>query len=64
MDCIINVRITTDLDAKSNRSRDPIKVLTAHNREKKKKYLKPCLEQHDHFTPFVVSTDGVIGKVS
>ena len=26
------------------------------------KYLKPCLEQRRHFTPFVVSTDGLIGK--
>ncbi len=62
-DCIINVRIT-DLDAKSNRSRDPMKVLAAHEREKKKKYREPCLEQHCHFTPFVVSTDGMIRKES
>jgi hypothetical protein len=27
-------------------------------REKKKKYL----EQHQHFTPFMVSTDGLFGK--
>jgi hypothetical protein len=31
-------------------------------REKKRKYLKSCLEQRRHFTPFVVSTDGLIGK--
>jgi hypothetical protein len=31
-------------------------------KEKKRKYLKPCLEQRRHFTPFVVSTDGLIGK--
>jgi hypothetical protein len=31
-------------------------------REKKKKYLQSCLEQRKHFTPFAVSTDGLIGR--
>jgi hypothetical protein len=58
-DCIIDVRIT-DVNAASNQSMDPQKVLTTHEREKKKKkYLEACLEQHHHFTPFVVSTDGL-----
>jgi hypothetical protein len=54
-DAIIDVRIT-DLDTKSNISRAPMKVLAAHEREKKKrKYLlEPCLEQRRHFSPFVV----------
>jgi hypothetical protein len=30
--------------------------------EKKKKYHGACLEQRRHFSPFVVSTDGLIGK--
>jgi hypothetical protein len=61
-DCIIDVRVT-DTDAKkSNLSRDPAKVLEAHKREKKRKYLKDCLEQRHHFTPFVVSTDGLISR--
>jgi hypothetical protein len=60
-DCIIDVRIT-DVDAKSNLSKDPDKVLAAHEREKKKKYLGACLEQRRHFSPFVVSTDGLLGK--
>jgi hypothetical protein len=60
-DCIIDVRIT-DVDAKSNRSKDLDKVLAAHEREKKKKYLGACLEQRRHFSPFVVSTDGLLGK--
>jgi hypothetical protein len=61
-DAIIDVRIT-DLDAKSNISLAPMKVLAAqHEREKKRKYLEPCLEQCRHFSPFVVSTDGLIGK--
>jgi predicted transcriptional regulator len=60
-DCIIDVRVT-DTDAKSNISKDPAKVLEAHEKEKKKKYLEACLEQRRTFTPFVVSTDGLIGK--
>jgi hypothetical protein len=39
-------------------------VLEAHEREKKKKYLKACLEQRRHFSPFVASTDGLLGKES
>jgi hypothetical protein len=62
-DCIIDVRIM-DVNAKSNRSRPPGKVLAQHKREKKKKYLKPCLEQRWHFTPFVVSTYSLLGKVA
>ena len=60
-DCILDVRMT-DLDAKSNKSRNPDKVLAAHEREKKKKYLEPCLEQQRHFSPYVVSTDGLFSK--
>jgi hypothetical protein len=60
-DCIIDVHIT-DIDAKSYHTKDPMKVLETHEREKKKKYLEPCLEQQCHFTLFVVSTDGLIGK--
>jgi hypothetical protein len=55
------VRIT-DTDAKTYRSKDPAKVLAQHEREKKKKYLEACLERRRHFTPFVVSADGMIGK--
>jgi hypothetical protein len=60
MDVIIAVRVT-DTDATSYWSRDPHKVLATQEREKKKKYLQSCLEQRKHFTPFVVSTDGLIG---
>jgi hypothetical protein len=47
-----------------NDPRTPRKVLEGHKREKKKKYLEACLEQHRHFSPFVVSTDGLLGKES
>jgi hypothetical protein len=37
-------------------------VLEAQEREKKRKYLEPCVQQRRHFSPFVVSTDGMLGK--
>jgi hypothetical protein len=42
----------------------PEKVLAAHERKNKKKYLVPCLDQRRHFSPFVVSTDRHLGKES
>ena len=60
-DCILDVRVT-DTDTKSNLNRDPAKVLESHERAKKKKYLGACLAQRRHFTPFVVSVDGLLGK--
>jgi len=59
-DCILDVRIT-DTDAKTYQSKDPLKVLASHEKNKKKKYLAPCLAQPRHFTPFVVSADGLLG---
>lgn len=61
VDCIIDVRVT-DTDAKSYKDQDPSKVLANQEREKKRKYLNLLLDQHKHFTPFVVSVDGLIGK--
>jgi hypothetical protein len=60
-DCIIDARIA-DVDAKSNRFKDPDKVLGAHEREKKKKHLGACLQQRPHFSPFVASADGLLGE--
>jgi hypothetical protein len=37
-------------------------LAAAHGKEKKKKYLEACLKERRHFTPFVVSTDGLIGE--
>jgi len=39
----------------------PKKALERQEKEKKKKYCKPCENQRRHFTPFVVSTDGMFG---
>jgi hypothetical protein len=60
-DCIVDVRVT-NTDAKSYRHRDPSKVIATQEKEKKRKYLEPCLEQRRHFTPFVCSTDGLLGR--
>ena len=57
---IFNIRIT-DTDAPMYRNRDPIKVLAAHEKEKKDKYLEDCLARRRHFTPLVFSIDGLRG---
>ncbi len=49
-------------DAKTYKAKDPMEVLALQEREKKRKYLKPCLTQRRQFTPFVISTDGLFGK--
>jgi hypothetical protein len=60
-DTIIDVRIT-DTDAKSHHLKDPHKLLAGQEKEKKRMYLDACLAQRRHFTLFVVSTDGLIGR--
>ena len=55
-DTIIDVRVT-NLDSKSYKNLSPKKALERQEKEKKKKYCKPCENQRRHFTPFVVSTD-------
>eukprot|EP00978_Attheya_sp_CCMP212_P020030 scaffold56867_cov40-Attheya_sp.AAC.1 len=60
-DCIVDVRIT-DLDSKSYQKKSNNKVLAGQEQEKKRKYLAPCIANRRHFTPFVSSTDGLIGK--
>jgi len=59
-DTIIDVRVT-NLDSKSYKNLPPKKVLERQEKEKNKKYCKPCENQRRHFTPFVVSTDGMFG---
>ena len=58
--CIVDIRIM-DTDAASYASSTPEKVLRKHEQEKKKKYLESCMEQRRHFSPFVCSTDGMLG---
>ena len=57
---IIDVHVT-HTDATSYRDCEPDKVLQLQEREKKKKYLNNCLQQYQTFTPFVVSSDGLLG---
>ena len=44
------------------RSKDPQAVLASQEKLKKRKYLRACLNQRRHFTPFVVSVDGPLGR--
>jgi hypothetical protein len=39
-----------------------MKALETAERAKKKKHLQACLDQRRHFSPFVVSVDGLLGK--
>ena len=59
-DAILDIRVT-DTDQASYVTRDPERVLQSHEKEKKRKYLRPCQQQRRAFTPFVVSVDGLIG---
>ena len=52
----------TDTDAKSYRKKDLGKVLLQHEKEKKDKYLRTCLELRKDFTPMVYSVDGIAGR--
>jgi hypothetical protein len=58
---IIDVRVT-DTDSKAYRHQNPYDVLRKQEKEKKKKYLNACLDQQRSFVPFVVSTDGLLGR--
>ena len=52
----------TNVDSiKSNLFTDPHKVL-ADEQEKKRKCLGAYLEKRRYFSPFAVSTDGLLGK--
>jgi hypothetical protein len=60
-DCIVDVRVT-DTDANSYCKCPLAKVIETQEKEKKRKYLQNCLKQRCHFTPFVVSVDGLLGR--
>ena len=55
---IFDIRIT-DCSAPSNRNTEPKKVLAHQEGQKKKHYLKACLERRCHFTPLVFLVDGM-----
>ena len=39
-------------------------LLETQEKDKKRKYLLPCLSQQNHFAPFVISVDGLLGHKS
>ena len=48
-------------DAKSHMTKDPEKCLHEAERGKKRMYLEACLQQRQHFSPFVASVYGMLG---
>eukprot|EP00978_Attheya_sp_CCMP212_P013542 scaffold33998_cov62-Attheya_sp.AAC.2 len=58
---VVGVRIA-NVDLGSYLTSTPKKVLCHQETEKKKKYLQACLDQPRNFTPFVSSTDGLMGR--
>jgi hypothetical protein len=60
-DCILDVGVT-DTDLKSCCKQTPFKVSESQEKEKKRKCLGACLEDRRHFTPFVLSVDGLLGR--
>ncbi len=52
----------TDTECRSNRNKDIDKVLAAHEKEKKDKYLRKCQEERMDFTLMVYSVDGISGR--
>jgi hypothetical protein len=60
--CVVDVRIA-NVDLGPYLTSTPEKVLLClQETEKKKKYLQACLDQRRNFTPFVSSTDGLMGR--
>jgi hypothetical protein len=57
----LDIRVT-DTDAESFKLKSVLQVLKTHETEKKRKYKKACEERRWHFTPFVCSVDGALGK--
>ena len=47
--------------ATPSQSKSPKNCLDTAEKAKKKKYRDACLKQSQHFTPFVVSVDVLIG---
>jgi hypothetical protein len=61
---IVDIRVTnTDANAYKHQNHHGWHgVLQKQEKEKRKKYLHPCLEQRRSLVPFVVSSDGLIGR--
>ena len=42
--------------------RKPKNIMKSAENEKKRNYVGACLEQRRHFTPFLVSCEGLLGR--
>uniref|UniRef100_A0A1X7SKP0 Reverse transcriptase domain-containing protein n=1 Tax=Amphimedon queenslandica TaxID=400682 RepID=A0A1X7SKP0_AMPQE len=60
-EALFDVRVI-DTDAQSYSCQTPPAVLTAAEKEKKRKYSAACEERRALFTPLCVSVDGLMGK--
>ena len=60
-EAIFDVRIM-DTESKLYRNRPYLVALEAQEKERKDKYLRPCLEQRKDFIPLVYSVDGILGR--
>ena len=60
-DGLIDIKIV-NTDSKTHINRTPEAVLKSSEASKKRKHLRHCLLQRRDFTPFVASTDGLLGK--
>ena len=60
-DCLVDF-VVTDPNQPSYRNSTPEAVLRRHEQRKKKKYLPDCQAQRRDFTPFVVTTEGMLGR--
>ena len=59
-DSVHNMRVV-NTDDKSHSGKQPEKCLQEAEREKTRMYLKACLKQNRHFSPFVASMYGLLG---
>ena len=59
-DSIHNMRVVKNY-ATSYQSKTPNKFLKTAEKGKKKNYLNACIKQRRHFTPFIISVEGLLG---
>ena len=60
MESIHKMRVMNN-DATYHQSKTPKKCMDTADNNKKKKYLDACIKQRRHFTPFIISVEGLLG---
>ena len=48
-------------DTLTHRTKDPVKCLHEAERGKERMYLEACLQQRQHFSPYIASVNGLLG---